>query len=369
MLQVFADFGEIDLLGRTFHLRIYGYGLMMVLGFLCGIYLARWRARRFGENPDRIFTLGLLALVGGVVGARLAYVIEKWDAEFAQAGDPLVAMLDITSGGLIYYGGVALAVALVTGYLAVKRLSVRRFLDILAPSLMIGLAFGRVGCLMNGCCYGGLCHEDYPLAMRFPYASRPLLDFSDGNVFGSSSVSPPFAHQMSLPPEEGGLDVDELPPWLLRRTQRGTPILNGRGRPLPVTPSDLTAEQARQAVHIHSRPLQPAQVFGIINALLIAGILLAFSRLRTREGQVFLLMLVLYPITRFILESIRGDNPHGLLRLQLTHNQWISIGTVIAALILWRLLRLWPAAARSPRLTQDASPQALASNPQANKGR
>ncbi|MFW5839993.1 MAG: prolipoprotein diacylglyceryl transferase, partial [Planctomycetota bacterium] len=155
MHQILFDFGTLELFGLSIPLRVYGYGLMLVLGFLSAILLAQWRARRVGENPEVIAVAGIWALLGGIFGARLAYVIENWDSQFSQEKDLLAAMLDITSGGLIYYGGLGLAALLVTLYLLYKRVPLRRYLDVVAVSLMVGLAFGRMGCLLNGCCWGG----------------------------------------------------------------------------------------------------------------------------------------------------------------------------------------------------------------------
>jgi len=315
---------------------------MMVLGFVLGIWLAWWRARRMGEDHRAVASIGLWALVGGVLGARLAFVIERWDERFAplraQGRGLLGDILNITSGGLIYYGGVALATAVILLYLRWRRLPVRRYLDIIAPSLMIGLAFGRMGCLLNGCCYGGRCREDFPLAMRFPYASEPLWKRTDGtNLFGGASVSPTFAHQVKVGAAVGGIDPADLPDWLLAARPGGP-----AGAAAVKSPGDLTDEQAEEARTLRSLPVQPAQAYGIFNALLLAGLLLCFSRLRRREGQVFALMLILYPITRIVLESIRGDNPHDLLRMQLTHNQWTSLATTAAGLLLWFGLRLLP---------------------------
>ncbi|MCK4624238.1 MAG: prolipoprotein diacylglyceryl transferase [Phycisphaerae bacterium] len=341
MQQVIIDFGQVNLFGHSVALRIYGYGLMLVLGFICSTFLARRRAKRFGESPDVIVTVGLLSLVSGIVGARLAYVIEKWQDQFAWRSDPMGEILDITSGGLIYFGGVVLAVVVVWVYLRVKRLPIRRYLDILAPVVMLGLAFGRMGCTLNGCCYGGRCNTDYPLAMRFPYASRPLLLLDDkANVFGGSSVSPVYSHQVAVGPDHGGLDVKDLPPWLFVRDSSGRILHNTKGGPILKTPLELTGEQAREAdKKLRSLPVQPAQVFGVINALLITGLLLCYSRLRRREGEVFSLMLILYPITRFALEGIRGDNPHNLLKLELTHNQYTSLGMMVLGLVLFICLR------------------------------
>jgi phosphatidylglycerol:prolipoprotein diacylglycerol transferase len=386
MRQLIIDFGQVHGIG----LRIYGYGLMLVLGFVFAILLARWRARRFGEDPDVITSVGLLALVGGVVGARIAFVIEGWHGQFSRSPNPLADMLNITSGGLIYYGGVVLACLIVIPYLYFKKLPARRYLDILAPSLMIGLAFGRAGCLLNGCCYGGRCNEAYPLAMHFPYASKPLILLDNkANIFGSAGVSPLFASQFALRADDSrcpitGMKADpkiptatfdgktvrfcsaecppkwsalsplekedklravmfDLPAWLVD----WRPVAKLDYFPVPVlkSPAELTGEQARAAAGIHSLAVQPAQPLAIINALLVAGILVAFTRLRRREGQVFLLLMLLYPVVRFIEESLRGDNAHDLFNLVFTHNQYTSAITFVIGILLWLSLRLLPASA------------------------
>ena len=137
----------------------------------------------------------------------------------------------------------------------------------------------------------------------------------------------------------GKMPADDLPTWLL--ATRPHPA-NSHGHPAPrlKLPASLTDDQARQALSLRSLPVKPAQLYGIGNALLLACILLCFSRMRRREGQVFMLMLVLYPITRIVLESIRGDNPHNLLTGRLTHNQWVSLAMAAAGVAGWLLLRL-----------------------------
>ena len=442
-----------DLAGLTASPQIYGYGLMLVVGFLLAILLAQRRARRAGEGPEPISACGILALVGGVLGARIAFVIEQWD-HFQDAPNRLAAILDVTGGGLIYYGGVLLAMACVLGYLLLKRAPVRRYLDIVAPSLMVGLAFGRAGCLLNGCCYGGPCRHDWPLAMRFPMISRPLIKLNGrDNPYSHATASPsaPYDRQYwdgKVTPDErlvnrrarvtrrrsdgtsttrprllpardlhGPLRTDQLAVLLgtdqeahpkFDRAAGDDPLLDERdwerarragdgllrgSEPwdeavqsdgdadgllnfaeawdyLTRRRDDLLArfdadgdkalnEAERRAANAWlcedlyavagatwSEPLRPAQALGVANALLLAGLLLAFSRLRTREGQVFALLLVAYPITRFILESIRADNPHDILAGVLTHNQWTSIATVAVALVLWVVLWKLPPAVR-----------------------
>ena len=455
----------IDWAGGQIQTGIYGYGLAMVLGFLSAIYLARYRARRLGENPEHVTACGVLALLAGVVGARAAFILENYDA-FAR-GHLLSALTDITAGGLIYYGGAVLAAAAVLAYLAVKRLPIRRFLDIFAPSLMVGLAFGRLGCLLNGCCFGGPAEAADPLAMRFTMYSAPLVRLGPGPEEGPAvgqTPCPVYLHQMQiqqvhpdprltalwrgerlLPPGDlhGPLGTDQLAgmytspaearAWFQRIAGRdgrldaaefyaarlaGSGLLRGSESwfeavafaPPPSGPGragepKLTFEalwaylQARRAALIgplgfdadadgrldaaerreadawlradtralamahRSRPVMPAQLLGMANALLLGGLLWLWFPLRRREGEVFAALMIAYPLTRFVLEALRGDNPHDLASWVWTHNQissaLIFLAGCVLALVLY--IRSGPVAsdrrpgARNPDLTDGIS--------------
>ena len=365
MLQTIIDFGKIELFGLSLTPRIYGYGLMLVLGFLSGIWLAHWRAKRMGENHETVTVVGILALVGGIIGARLAFIIQNW-GQFKNKG--LTSILDVTSGGLIYYGGVLLGTLMVVCYLWRKRIAVRRYLDIVAVSLMVGLAFGRAGCFLNGCCYGGQCDGDWPLATQFPMYSRPLLKF-DGrsNPFslGTQGVSPVYAHQL----EQRAIALhrqgkkDSL---ALAATQKFDGLINpdpklldksamsrfieytrdGKKAFAPVlpllSPDSLSDEQIHIASASRSLPVRPAQALGFFNALLIAALLCLFFRHRRREGQVFAVLLIIYPITRFLLEGIRRDTA---LHFGMTHNQYTSLATVAAGIIMLFVISKFPPSA------------------------
>ena len=439
MQQIIMDFGALELLGLRIPLRIYGYGLMLVFGFLSGIYLARRRARRMGENPDDVTHVGLLALVGGIVGSRAAYIIQHWDAQFADAPNKLTAVLNVTSGGLIYYGGLIAGTVLVLAFLWIKRLPVRRYLDIVAVSLMVGLAFGRAGCLLNGCCYGGACDPDWALGMRFPMFSTPLINVNDeAGPFSpnTESPSPIYAKQTHeghvhpdprlrfdasgnvLPPRalHGALDRDQFDVLLgdadvarkefiavagedemmdrdewrgalatgmfLRGSEVWDDAIGGydedrdgelcfdeawkylghrREQLIQLFDADhsgtlVAAERDQANTYLQadlfalaraswSAPVQPAQPLGIINALLLAVLLTFFHRIRRREGHVFALMAILYPITRFVLEAIRDDNPHNLMQGVLTHNQYTSLALSAAGVILYVAFWKLPASA------------------------
>src|SRR5207244_3026582 len=123
-------------------LVVHGFGLMLVIGFLCGMELARFLARRSGLNPDIFSNAALLALVTGILGARLSHVFENWheyarvDRSFLQN---LGAAFNISSGGLTYYGGFLLAFPTLLLYGRMKRVPLPVGMDIIAPCLMIGL--------------------------------------------------------------------------------------------------------------------------------------------------------------------------------------------------------------------------------------
>ncbi|NLF31095.1 MAG: prolipoprotein diacylglyceryl transferase [Planctomycetes bacterium] len=312
--------------------RVHSYGLMLALGFLTAMALTRRRLGRFGEDPDWVNPLAVVALAAGVIGARLAFVIQfhehfgpvGFDGLPRSMGQRLIEMARLTSGGLVFDGGLILAIAAVLIFLRLRKLPLRRFLDVLAVSAMVGLAFGRMGCLLNGCCYGGVVDPGHPLAVRFPYASVPLVyPHGDDNPFPrEAKISPAYITQY----EQGDLPA---PPAL---------TAGGRLR----LPGELdTPDQWQAAREARSLPVHPAQVYGIVNALLLAGLLAAISRLRTREGQVFAWLLILYPITRFMLEMIRDDTPKGFMNL--TVAQVKCIGLVAAGVVLLAALRRLPA--------------------------
>jgi phosphatidylglycerol:prolipoprotein diacylglycerol transferase len=151
----------------AFHLGsfpIRWYGIMMALAFIAGLWTATRRARRANVSGDAIADVTLWLMVGSILGARFVYVTTYWKQEFA--GQKFSEIFAIWNGGLVYYGGLIGATIAGAAYLAWKKLPVLRIADILAPSIALGSVFGRVGCLLNGCCYGRAC--DLPWAIHFP---------------------------------------------------------------------------------------------------------------------------------------------------------------------------------------------------------
>jgi phosphatidylglycerol:prolipoprotein diacylglycerol transferase len=140
------------------------YGVMMALGFFFGLWTATRRARRANVSPDIVADVTLWLMFGSIVGARFVYVTTYWKQEFAD--QPLSEIFMVQHGGLVFYGGLIGATLTGIGYLLWKKQPVWKIADILAPSVALGSVFGRIGCLMNGCCYGYQC--SLPWAIRFP---------------------------------------------------------------------------------------------------------------------------------------------------------------------------------------------------------
>ncbi len=145
-------------------LTVHWYGILVALGFLAGLWTAARRARFVGVSPELIYDFGPWLIVGGIVGGRILYVISYWREQFAE--NPLPEIFMIQHGGLVFYGGLIGATITGIAYLHVKKIPVWKVADIMAPSVALGSAFGRIGCLMNGCCYGR--PSDLPWAISFP---------------------------------------------------------------------------------------------------------------------------------------------------------------------------------------------------------
>ena len=137
---------------------------MMAAAFFAGLWTATRRARGSTLSGDAVTDVTLWLMGGSIVGARVVYVTTYWRQEFA--GQPFSEVFMIQHGGLVYYGGLIGATIAGLIYLTLKKLPVWKIADILAPSIALGSVFGRIGCLLNGCCYGYDCN--LPWAIHFP---------------------------------------------------------------------------------------------------------------------------------------------------------------------------------------------------------
>jgi phosphatidylglycerol:prolipoprotein diacylglycerol transferase len=227
------------------------------------------------------------------------------------------------------------------------RLQVLAILDLVAPGFLLGLAFGRIGCLLHGCCFGGICHSHWLPHIAFPAGSEPYLSqVLDGALLGLQ-LEPETAkgYRRILAVEPGswaagqgirsGQLVEALEPivsWPPADRDPAGPRPTGArlridGRPFLVPPESLPQR---------SLPLHPAQLYASLNALFLAGLLYLAWPWPRRDGVILASGLILYGILRFLEEVIRDDEK-GQFGTSLTISQWVSIAGITAgiALLTW----------------------------------
>lgn len=129
---------------------IYSYGLTLVAAFFISSALACSQAKRENINPDIIFNFLFVVFIAGIVGARILYVVENIGYYLE---DP-VEIFMLQHGGLSWFGGIIFGFPFAVAYLRKKNLSVYKIFDLIAPFAALGQAIGRIGCLLNGCCFG-----------------------------------------------------------------------------------------------------------------------------------------------------------------------------------------------------------------------
>lgn len=255
-------------------LTLHSYGLCLAIGILAcyGVLVRRARPHGLPEGP--LGNLVVLLVASGLVGARLFYVAEHWSSTYA--ANPASAFR-IWQGGLMFYGSLIVGSLALVAWCRLRHRSLLDTLDLFAVVMPLGQAFGRLGCFLNGCCYGSVSHS--ACAVTYPAHSIPWTEQY-------------YAGQ----------------------------IADTAARSLPVLPS---------------------QLFETIGCLAIFALLLWLDRRGTREGahrmpgRVFSLYLATYAILRFIIETTRADerlHPFGGI---LTISQCISVGLLLLALAIF----------------------------------
>jgi phosphatidylglycerol:prolipoprotein diacylglycerol transferase len=350
-------------------LAVRGYGVFLMLGILAGVFLCQWRARQIGVDPDKILSLCFWLTICGLIGARLFFVIQKWDS-FADA--PSVAewfgrLLNMTEGGLVVFGSLIGGLVAWIVFCLVARLPMWQVADIMAPGMMIGLAFGRIGCLMNGCCFGGVCESPLP-GVTFPAgapayyrqldegallgldADRVRLDggrvslqvksVASGSAADRSGIRPGDVITQVAPPSDLFVRAVFQDRIRFSAPERNSVLVQLADRPLLSIPvQELPARSLRT---------HPTQVYSAINALLLCLLLWFYYPFRRADGELMALLLVLYSISRFLLEIIRADEP-GVLGTDLTVSQWVALGCLPVGIALFFSLRAMSPIPRGPQ--------------------
>lgn len=278
---------------------VFGYGIMVLLGFAGGVLFATQRAKAAGYDPELVLDAGFVILLTGVLGGRLAYLLQYHQQMFdvgTTLPQALFKIVNLSEGGLVLIGGLVLGTIGFIGFCKVRRIPVFDFADVLIPAAFIGIGFGRIGCLLNGCCFGDRC--DLPWAITFPQGSVTFQTLM----------------------HRGFVDPEALATF----------------------------------------PLHPTQIYSSINGFLLAFVTATYFWYRRYPGDVFALACILYPISRFLIEFIRADEM-GQLNTGLTISQLYSIGIFtfgIALLAAGPLRAKWTAKVLETRTVSGTRPAA-----------
>ena len=250
-------------------LHVKTYGCCMALGFFAAWQVLSYLCRLAGRPFEPLGNLVVSLMVSGVVGSRIAYVIEHWQSEFA--AHPL-DVIRIDQGGLMFYGGFILAVAVFAGWCIVKREGPLALGDLLCVVIPLGHAFGRVGCFFYGCCYGKLSNS--AMAVSFPRGSPAWYEQMHAGQIASSAAGSLPVLPTQLFEAVANLVLFAALFLFFRRFRRGTTALYLIGYALIRFAMEVLRGDPRAAVG----PFSISQTISL--ALLAAGAFLAFRSFR-----------------------------------------------------------------------------------------
>jgi prolipoprotein diacylglyceryl transferase len=266
---------------------IYSYGVMLGTSLIVGWFLVMRFAKQDGIAQEAAATIYMWSAIWSIIGSRVLYVLTNL-SDF----DSITEVFMVNRGGLVAYGGM-IGGFLATWYLCWKRkIPLLRWADVAAPSVVLGTAITRMGCLLFGCDYGA--RSDLPWAIRFP-----------GPNAMAPQGSPAWQHHVHA------FGLDRAAAW--------------------------------------SYPVHPTQIYESLVGLLLFALLMLLRRYRRFSGQVFLGWVLGYGIMRPLIEIVRDDDQRGNIG-PFSTSQFIGMVSVALGLILlvqlWRRYRRDPAALR-----------------------
>lgn len=350
----------INVSGDPVGLPIRGYGMFLMLAAVTSVSFAAWRADRAGLGAESIFRLAPWTFIGGLLGARIFYVLQ-YHQDFMLDSWPatIASMASLTQGGLVVYGG------FIGGFLASAwaitrmRLTLWKLGDVIVPCIFVGLFFGRLGCLMNGCCYGGAC-EPNALAVRFPPGSAVYMDqLLRGELIGIT------AEPLSDPSPRSGTRDRPRSKWLVESVAPGSLAEQASLEPgqrvslildpdfAELAPANTPAEDLLPGLAVirdgrllarfspdqlpaRAAPVWATQIISSVMAAVMLVLLLILERgLRISgirvDGILMLCGFIGYAVLRIVLEWVRVDEA-GQFGTSLSISQWVSILVIIACL-------------------------------------
>ena len=247
-------------------LTIHWYGILMATGFVAGMWTAGLRGKKEDLDPEKISSLFFWILLAGIVGAKLLHVIGYW-----KPSEQSLAAALFSRSGLVFQGALVASTITAGVFMWKNRMPAWKTLDVLAPSISLGYAFGRMGCFFSGCCHGKVCDVA-------SYESLSGGLFSTGEIVSTSGA--PF---VALKFYEGGLGS------------------------------------------IHNLPIYPTQLYEAVCAFALYGALAWWFKNKRFDGQVFLAYLFFASVIRFVIENFRGDRITRFMDDAVTQGQVISL--------------------------------------------
>ena len=261
------------------------FGFMVAIGVFAAYLVGVRRARDAGLPEEGFSNVIVLSVLFAFVGAKIFHVL-------VYMGEAPAGSLLLERSGFILYGGLIFGVLAGLFLVLRKGWDWRVVADVVAPAIPLGQFFGRIGCFLNGCCYGAVCPG--PMGIRFPRMREEALSES-GDVGFQIIGSEPYRHHLDQ---------------------------------MLVTIADP-----------FSLPVYPTQILSALQGLLTFCLLHFYLSKRTRfRGQLFLLYLIIYSVGRFGVEALRAD-PRGAWPGGLSTSQGISIAVLAVAVVLWALLK------------------------------
>jgi len=349
--------------GRGIPIR--GYGVSLIVAISAALALALYLAKRQNIAAEKIYSLCFWTVIFGILGARLFYVTEYWQEMlcFNPAGQLLFqesffSVLNFAQGGLTVFGSIIGGILAAFIFMLRNGLPVFRTFDIMAPAAILGIALGRIGCLLNGCCFGGI--TDVSWGIIFPPGSPAHIHqaaHGDTFIYGLKLEERNVGIQKVLAVAEvlPGSDAESLgikPDMVLRNIyfqHKGerkfiTPTTRrDAAEPLAHLLRTMPEEKVQfdfftnsppevRAFHLvpgnsEVRPVHPTQIYSSFLALLLCGTLLVLGRLRfyqERPGLLLAAFMVLYSAGRFMIEIVRTDE-EAFLGTGMTISQNVSI--------------------------------------------
>ncbi len=313
-------------------MAVRGYGVMMLLGISASLWLALVRGRRYGISDEVILGIAPALIVGGLIGARLFYIIEYRDQFISNSlAETLGNMLNFTQGGLVVYGSFIGGFVTGVGYVLWKRLPLLTMGDVIVPCLFIGLSLGRLGCFFNGCCYGNACDPNW-MALYFPNGSPVYEEQLSSGTLAGLAIDPDSQKVIAV--ADGslaagdqiaiGAKVERLSAVRsVEEAQPNTPLEEAPlGLLVVIDGKDYYWPASR--LPARAQPVAPTQLMSSLGGLLLCLSLCWLSKWVTQPGRIMLIGFCSYAVLRFVMEMLRNDEP-GQFGTSLTIAQWVSI--------------------------------------------